>query len=599
MALFPDAKLAVFFPSTGVIAGTRAEGTLRVDVPEDIPRADHIHLFWRTQAVAGYGSGKHRRVYRQDAFVAPLEVKLDPTKPLAAGSYSYPFAIDLPAWLPPAFWGNDCSISHVIEARLDVDWAIDPKARVTPEVHLPPYEVVTEPVVTRSPPGFHGDFVIDLTLDRRCVIEGEPVTGQVALRGGHHARFDAIAIYVASNAVVKLGRGAVRRGPAASVRIPADYLRNGQSAPFAVHTGNAHIRPTFQNGIIDNEVVVIVELDIPWALDPSFQLPIQVLPAGSRVHLGAPAGVAVGAERLFRLAAAMAEATGFAQGRLPTLVAGRVGPVAVAISDSPREGALGVDLSFDFPNLGLGTSCRPLGMLEGFRQSPLLPSGLSNQYLLRAEPERPVDNDALAAFYATVLSGFDGNTEMRLSDHHLGVRQPLANDGSEAMTSLAQWTRARADVIAQAIARLPFAPDRAMAAPAWLATAQEQNAVLLPHLPAIVGLVLSSRVVGGEQRTIGLDLRTQADGTISADLDLRGAPLPRAAWAELEKGADLEGLRAVRAVFPRIDVHGMERVSLEGATFAADPRTLLSTAETFFWWLLDVRGERRADAPYR
>ena len=39
--------------------------------------------------------------------------------------------------------------------------------------------------------------------------------------------------------------------------------------------------------------------------------------------------------------APMAQATGFAQGRLPTLVAGRVGPVAVAISDSPRQGALG------------------------------------------------------------------------------------------------------------------------------------------------------------------------------------------------------------------------------------------------------------------
>ena len=52
-------------------------------------------------------------------------------------------------------------------------------------------------------------------------------------------------------------------------------------------------------------------------------------------------------------------------------------------------------------------------------------------------------------------------------------------------------------------------------------------------------------------------------------------------------------------MFPRIDVHSAEKVTLDGAAFAADPRPLLSTIELFFWWLLEARGERRTDAPYR
>jgi hypothetical protein len=599
MALFPDAAFQVFFPANGVVPGTRAEGTLAVEIPEDIPRADHIHLFWRTRAVAGYGSGKNRHVYANDMFVSPLEVKLDRNHPLKAGSYSYPFAIDLPPWLPPSYVGADCRIEHVIEVRLDVDWAVDPKARVTPVVQMAPIEIVAEPVATRSPAGFHDRFVVDLKLDRQCFAEGEPVTGQIALRSGHDARFDAITVAVASMATIRMGRGERRRGHGSQVRIPAEYLRSGASVPFSVHYNPTLVRETFRNGFIDHDVYVVVEVDIPWASDPAFELPIQMLPAGSRIHLGGQNAVMVGTERLVRLAEGMAAATGFARGRLPTLVEGWVGPVGVVITDAPREGRLGIDIAFDFPDLGLGTNFRPLGMLEGFRQSPLLPVGLANHYLLRAEPKVPVSQEALAAFYGAVLSGFEATSEVRLTDHHLGVRQPLANDGADAMTALAQWTRARAEIIAQAMTRLPFAPQYAGAAPAWTATAAEQNAFLLPHLPALTGLLLVSRIAGGEQRAIRLELRTRPDGTIAAELDLRGTPLPRAAWAELEKGTDVPGLRAVRAVFPRTDVHTVERVTLEGAAFAADPRALLSTVETFFWWLLEQRHESRADAPYR
>jgi hypothetical protein len=56
----------------------------------------------------------------------------------------------------------------------------------------------------------------------------------------------------------------------------------------------------------------------------------------------------------------------------------------------------------------------------------------------------------------------------------------------------------------------------------------------------------------------------------------------------------------VRAVFPSTHALGQGTGAvLEKPGFASDPRELLPGLEAFLLWLLDVRGERRADAPYR
>jgi hypothetical protein len=47
-----------------------------------------------------------------------------------------------------------------------------------------------------------------------------------------------------------------------------------------------------------------------------------------------------------------------------------------------------------------------------------------------------------------------------------------------------------------------------------------------------------------------------------------------------------------------VHAHG-HGVTLERSDWSADPRALLPAIETFLWWVLEARGERRADAPYR
>ena len=604
MALFPDCSFQVLLPGGVFMPGTRVNGTLVVLAPEPVPRAEHVDLLFRTIAWAAYGSGQSRTVERRTVFDAPLHVDLV-AKPLPAGRHEFPFSIDVPAWLPPNFPGNDCGIEHLITMRLDVDWAVDPVTKIVPIVAVAPRSGTRAGLTTRSPGGFHDSIVLEVTLASAVIRHDEPLVGQVALRSGHAARFDAIELLLAGNARITMGRGDRRRGGGSMIRIPADALRGGEAVPFEF-AANHHFPPTFRSAFIDHDVVLTVSADIAWATDPAFDLFIDVLPPGSTIA-GDTSTSIVGSERLRRIAAAMAQSSGLHEGRAPTLVEGNVfGPVAVRISDAPRSGGLGIDVDIIFPDVELGIAFRPLGVLEGFRTSPLLEGRLADRYLLRCAPSDarpPVDDVPLASFVRRLLADAEGADEIRFSDHHLGIHVPIPNDELPRMVDIARAAHAKAKAIADAIASLPFPASLSAGRLAWQATAVEQNAFLVPTGPSLHGLVFRARVLAGEERTIGASLRTRwtKEGpTIHVDVDLRNAPLPKAAWAELESETPSERLRAVRALFPSSQVLAQGNgATLDRPQWASDPRELLSAIETFFGWVLDARGERRSDLPYR
>ena len=150
--------------------GTRAEGVLVVTAPAPIPRAGSIELVFVSMAWAGYGGGNGRSIERRVMFRAPLHVEI-PSGLLAAGTHRFPYAIDLPNWLPPAYQGSDCAIEHTLEARLDVDWAVDPVVKMYPRIELAPREGRRMPMTTRSPVNFHESIVLEVMM---TATSGEP-----------------------------------------------------------------------------------------------------------------------------------------------------------------------------------------------------------------------------------------------------------------------------------------------------------------------------------------------------------------------------------------------------------------------------------------
>lgn len=586
-----------------IVSGQRLDGILVVTAPEPIPRAEEIDLLFKSDAWASYGESSISRVM----FEAPFELALPKGEPFAAGEHRYPFFIDIPAWLPPELHGGTFGIDHSIDVKLEVDWAFDPSTRFRwPPVHMQPRSGVRRPITMRSRPDFFHGVVLEVTLTSTTVAIGEYVQGQIALRNGHTESFNAVDLELTSNGTIVMGGPHERHStPLTRIRIPGDRLRAGETVSFSFPT-TPTLAPSYRTSFIDHDVSIRVT--IPTAAlgpSPSFHIPIDMLPEGSMVEGSTPTTV-LGGERVRRIAKAMAIETGLNEGTAaPVLVYGDVGPVGISIVDAARNGKLGVDVDFTFPDLQLGLLMRRRGVVEelvGSPGSPFLPPPLwDRQLVFKARDKRPKIEDAvLVPLFQAVFGG--SVDEARLSDHHFGSHITIIDDEPPRMIELAREMCGQARRIGDAISALPFPEPLTSARSAWQATANEQNAFLVPMAPAIHGIIFRAQILGGEERTIRVDLRTiwkSETPLLQAFIDVRNAAIPEAGRKNLEAEESASSLlTSVRSTFPKAQMSG-ETLVLGDAKWPDDPRVLLPTLETFLGWILEARGERRVDAPYR
>jgi hypothetical protein len=602
VTIFPKCSFQVLVQNGRVVSGQRLDGVLVVDAPEPIPRAEEIDLLFQSVAWVSYGKGGATKVM----FEAPLEIDLPKGAPFAAGEHRYPFVVDIPAWLPPALDGGMFGIRHTIDARLDVDWAIDPHAQyVWPPVHMMPRSAVRRPLTIRSRPGFFKGVVLEVTLLSSTIAIGESIQGQIALRNGHAETFNAVELVLSSNATMVIGMGDRRATPLSRLRLSAERLRAGETLSFAFPSA-PHLHPSYKTSFIDHDVSLHVSIASgAWSGEPGFEVPIEVLPEGSIVQ-GSLSTSILGGDRVRRIAAAMARESGLIEGaHPPTLVHGAVGPVNVCMLDASRGGKLGIDVDFTFPDLQLGTILRKRGVIEelvGSPGSPFLPPPLWDRFLAIKPPDaRPkIDDAILAPFFQAALGG--PVDEARLSDHHFGAHITIIDDEPQRMIEVAREMCAQARRIGDAIIALPFPDAVKESRTAWQATADEQNAILIPTSPAIYGMIFRAQILGGEERSIRVDLRTiwNSEGPmLQAMIDVRNAPIPETSRREFEGESKNAWLTTVRATFPGPHTLTNGVVVFNDAKWPNDPRSILPVMETFLGWILETRGELRVDAPYR
>ena len=87
-----------------------------------------------------------------------------------------------------------------------------------------------------------------------------------------------IDLAIATTASIVMGRGDRRHNPLRQIRIEADELRGGRAMKF-LFPPIIDLPPTFHTSFINNDVVLLVSLDLPWAVDPRFSVQLNVLPA--------------------------------------------------------------------------------------------------------------------------------------------------------------------------------------------------------------------------------------------------------------------------------------------------------------------------------
>lgn len=600
MSFFPKCTFQYFLDGgPELVPGERNQGRLVLHVPEPIERAERLLMNLRTEAWAGYGSGKNRRVVRQQLLMVPLRVDLPPGG-MPAGRHEYPFHFDVPAWMPPAFDGNDCGIYHELTAELDVDWAFDPVSKLRPVVRLRPARGRRAPVILRSPNGFHESIVLEVSLDSAVVAEDEPLSGKIAVRAGHEARWDGIVLVLSRMTTVAMGHGDRRAQDVSSVRIPKASLLSGEAVPFLFPPDPTNV-PTFGSPQLTVDYVVRVEVDIPWAIDPQIEVPFTVLPRGSEVS-GEGSELEVGGARLRQMAHYVAQQTGLSEGKSPVIVRGRQGAVDFWLTDAPREGGLGVDVSLVFPGVGVDVRMRPLGVLDGFRESPLLPRELRDKVLLRVDaPEGRYARAPLGeAELHAILDGLGRADAVRMTDHSLEFHVPTTDD-AERLVELARFVAHKAEIVGRVLAKLPFPTALEAHRAAWESAAAERGAFLVPTGPHLVGMPIGVRTLGGEERTFVVKVGTEWGGKPHGFMEIScvSAPLPGPAAAMLEGQVPHALLAPLRGRLTSLAQEGPHTVRGHAPEIFDDPRAAMPTVDALVAFWLDVRGERRVDAPYR
>lgn len=567
MIFAPSCSFSLVLAKGVVTPGERVEGTLIVQAPQAIPNATGVVIAFRSAVIGKHelpsgrslgwsGRATYGLSVRRELFVDTMTLALPHERGLVAGRHRLAFAFDTPPWLPPRAAGPGWSVEHELETRLVVASGFDVTQTFPAKVAPSPVTEPAAPAVFQSPPTFHDAVFAEVVLDAVAISNRSPLTGRVSVRGALGARFDALTLTLESAAKLHLLGGAVRTIALDTQRIPAEELRDGSLVPFRF-TVEAETPPTFKTGVIDHHLRLWVGLEKARRSAP-FSIGLRMLHRGSFVeHDGGPPDAATRSP-LAEEAAAMAGATGLRRGELPVIIEGAIGPVDLRITDEPRAGALGVRVELSFPEVTV----------------------------------RAFDRHKL-------IGGLGHASDLELSDTHLEFHVAV----TQSMVAVANDAKARAEAIIEAITELPFAGDVAERA-AWQATAVEQEGFLVPHLPALHRLAFRAQTLAGETRTLCCTLRTEthaeAGRTILAELDLRELPLTanaRAALANTVTPPDV--LRSVRTQFETVVVESATSLTLARRAWTPDPRVLFPALQLLFDWVLDARGERRVESPYR
>lgn len=559
-----------------------------MSAPEEIPGARSLDVRFAALATVQLPD-RTGGIYEARRSIASLSFHLD-LNGLTRGSHRLPLVLDLPAWLPPTVTVGPCSITHCLIFNLDVDWALDVAATVpvtvVPAVWNGP--VFQNPVVLRTQPGWHPEVALDVTVASTAVVEGDEVRGTIALRTGHGAPFPGVDIALSQRVDVVFARR-FDRAIASSTFVPASVLRPGGAVPFRLPMTRALI--TNQNGVVNLRSTL--DLIVPGTANPT-SVPLKVFPAGSsRPTPVAMSDLPTGTARMDAIARVVADRSGLRHGRWPTLAYGREGMVDVVVGDASRGATIHAVEHHRFPHLRLGLESRPRARFG--MQASLAPTPLAPAWLVTAS-EQSLARPVLQAFVARLLSG-PIPVHVELSDDHLSAWHAMGRDGGDDWVAIAVHARARARAIHDAIAALPFG-----AAPleqGWRRAAGDEGAFLLPHLPAIAGVVRTARTLTGEERRGEFLLAADPAKRLVRVHAAFDHPVPDGAVHAITSGRSDAGLAPLRAAFTSLRVDDAKHFTATVAEVPADPRPLLELLGVFMDWHLFARGERTSVAPYR
>jgi hypothetical protein len=679
MSLFPSCSFELLVASGTFRVGEENECQLVLRTDERIVRARAISVDFRSSAWMGFGSDEHHSVVRHVLHSSSYQLRL-PDTGLAAGESRYPLRLVVPASQLVSYEGENCATTLELRVNLDVDWAVDPHTTFSPKLVFAPKRVEARPIAFRTDRSFHDRFLLELTLESAVVAEGEQLEGAIALRAGTSELFDALTLTLASSmSLLRPGYAepSTRTRDAEVIRIDAERMRKGVAVPFSFPIGPAH-KPNTQAASVVLANLLNVRIDVPSAADPSFHVPLMVLPRGSTVlrayappatgpapppnlqatsamlakllneRIDVPTAAApsfrappvvpprgsvdlsdhappgIGINRVVNLARELSTQFDSVPADSDQIFRIRRGVVVASLQDASNHAQLGLTHRLDFPELGLGLRAERFGMLTGFRPSSLLPPGLAADFqidwggaLAAGTPEL----NAAEALVRGITESLGACAQFSLSDHHVswfypyhGAELPFALAAAKKLERLAE----SADRLIMDLQPLKSLGDSLQAyrrcAETLGACARPlapEAPLFLPSRPAILGIRNTYRIGGGEIRTFvaHIDTNWRAEGLLRKRVSYTQLALIADGF-DFCLPNDVRKLPTLANNLPAVvcaafgnEVHvewsSPSHLVISGDVWLHDPAELLPVVEQLADWAIELRGERRANAPYR
>lgn len=492
--------------------------------------------------------GKTTLVWKRDLVRLRAE---SPGRTLTPGTHSYRARFQLPADIPPRYWGRFTWIDYTLEVRASIPWWPDRVGRFSIPVTLPPpgaFEPRPAVYVSATGGAKAGELYGELSLAATTLEPGGEVAGSIELTGAEGEQGLVVALVALEHIHASGDFWAGKANEQHEVKRWAHRIANvrppdGVALPFRFAVP-PDLVPTFDAQYASLNWALEVVTDRTLWNKTLLRVPVTIVPRSPLGPQARSAAVpAVGRERRGQAFLRIAQRTGLAYSPEHDELRGAAGAVGLRVSvETTPDGGLATVAHLSWPSLGMGLKVAA-GSWTDRLSTREIDIGVED-FDRRFHVQSRFTDQARALFDPALCAALMAFPSVEIDDGGAALSVPVALADEAPLADLSGRALATARALDAAFERVPLPAPIASQREAWGELAARLSARFEPGRGALhegtFGLervaIVSGWTEAGEPAgtTVELPLGARIDpSTVSPRAREHAAALEKAAGGHL------------------------------------------------------------------
>lgn len=254
--------------------GEQIEGYVYVETDDEFDyNAIKLTLRGAERTTVTRGSGDDRRVYRdKHEYINECVTLAGPGK-LPPGGSRFDFALILPRNIPGSYYGIAGKIVYELEAKIEISWSIDPKAKH--EIILT-HDYDKRPLQRRVGYIDHeGQTFLEVDLERDVIEIGRDFKARLRLNPVCNYRGIRMEL-IHEEEVIADGYHDTTRRTISGWELSLEELPPNVWVDVGMET-STEFPLSFRTHLIDSRYLLKFTIDVPWRLDKKIETPVAVV----------------------------------------------------------------------------------------------------------------------------------------------------------------------------------------------------------------------------------------------------------------------------------------------------------------------------------